>query len=281
MADKGSTSAKGAGKAKRMKRGAETQEQGEATRPKQLRAEHPPVGEGGQGRGEESAQVQGPSLVPADPQIAQAPDQDEQQAPLPPHPAPQLPGPVEQQQAPLPPQPSQEGQGAPAPQPLESGDQQQAPLVPQPGQQEYGAPAPQPPTDQAPANAGQPPALQMSVGQVLDYFGGATIRIQDRALAAGGSVAGVVGAGLVTGVATAVTTLAAFYMDNKQKTEEAIRRAVERERHVQVQSIEKGSLLVRVNFLTLAGYWVIRSLNERIDRRSDRTCLQLLLEDEL
>ncbi|XP_066274979.1 uncharacterized protein [Branchiostoma lanceolatum] len=30
-----------------------------------------------------------------------------------------------------------------------------------------------------------------------------------------------------------------------------------------------------------AGYWVMRSLNERIDRGSDRTCLQLLLEDEL
>ncbi|XP_078618565.1 uncharacterized protein LOC144886065 [Branchiostoma floridae x Branchiostoma japonicum] len=76
-------------------------------------------------------------------------------------------------------------------------------------------------------------------------------------------------------------TLAAFYMGNRQQTDEAIRRAVERERHIQVEQIEEGSLLVRVKFLTLAGYWVIRSLNERIDRGSDRTCLQLLLEDEL
>ncbi|CAH1255438.1 Hypp1530 [Branchiostoma lanceolatum] len=70
-------------------------------------------------------------------------------------------------------------------------------------------------------------------------------------------------------------------MNKRQQTEEAIRRVVDRERHVQVEQIEEGSLLVRVKFLTLAGYWVIRSLNERIDRGSDRTCLQLLLEDEL
>ncbi|XP_078620804.1 uncharacterized protein LOC144887439 [Branchiostoma floridae x Branchiostoma japonicum] len=166
------------------------------------------------------------------------------------------------------------------------------PIAPHPaGQVHHNVP----PAGLAPANTGQSPALQVSVGA----FGGATIRIQSQALAAGGlvagasaaaafaaskvaeSAAGVVGAGLVAGVATGVTTLAGFYMSNKQQTEEAIRRAVERERHVQVEGIHEGSLLVRVNFLTLAGYWVMRSLNERIHAGTDRTCLQLLLEDEL
>eukprot|EP00058_Branchiostoma_floridae_P006807 XP_002592295.1 hypothetical protein BRAFLDRAFT_71035 [Branchiostoma floridae] len=166
------------------------------------------------------------------------------------------------------------------------------PMAPHPaGQVHHNVP----PAGLAPANTGQSPALQVSVGA----FGGATIRIQSQALAAGGLVAGasaaaafaaskvadsasgVVGAGLVAGVATGVTTLAAFYMGNKRETEEAIRRAVERERHVQVEEIEEGSLLVRVKFLTLAGYWVMRSLNERIHAGTDRTCLQLLLEDEL
>eukprot|EP00058_Branchiostoma_floridae_P006806 XP_002592294.1 hypothetical protein BRAFLDRAFT_71034 [Branchiostoma floridae] len=95
------------------------------------------------------------------------------------------------------------------------------------------------------------------------------------------SPAAIVGAGLVAGVATGATTLAAFYMGNKQQTEEAIRRVVERDGHVQVEGIEEGSLLVRVKFLTLAGYWVMRSLNERIHAGTDRTCLQMLLEDEL
>ncbi|KAI8497509.1 hypothetical protein Bbelb_248150 [Branchiostoma belcheri] len=166
------------------------------------------------------------------------------------------------------------------------------PMAPlQAGQLHYNLP----PASQAAANIGQPPALQMSVGA----FGGATIRIQSPALAAGGlvagasaavafaaskvadSAAGVVGAGLVAGVATGVTTLASFYLSNRQQTDEAIRRAVERERHIQVENIEEGSLLVHVKFLTLAGYWVIRSFNEKIDKRTDRTCLQLLLEDEL
>ncbi|XP_035665931.1 uncharacterized protein LOC118409170 [Branchiostoma floridae] len=152
-------------------------------------------------------------------------------------------------------------------------------------------------------NVAQPPALQMAVGKVGDFFGGAIIRIQSQALAAAGLVGGlvagssgaaafaaskvtdspgaIVGAGLATGLATGVTTLAAFYLANKQQTEEALRRAVERERHIQVEEIEEGSLLVRVKFLTLAGYWVMRSLNERIHAGTDRTCLQLLLEDEL
>ncbi|XP_035665929.1 uncharacterized protein LOC118409167 [Branchiostoma floridae] len=65
------------------------------------------------------------------------------------------------------------------------------------------------------------------------------------------------------------------------ETEEAIRRTLERERHIELKKIEKGSLLVQVKFLTLAGYWVMRSLNERIHAGTDRTCLQLLLEDEL
>ncbi|XP_066274977.1 uncharacterized protein [Branchiostoma lanceolatum] len=201
------------------------------------------------------------------------------------------------------------------PQQMQLLPQQAVPMLYHPGQQGYSAPAaahpyqgfpvaPQPagqvhhnvpPASPAAADVGQPPALQMSVGA----FGGATIRIQSPALAAGGlvagasaaaafaaskvseSAAGVVGAGLAAGVATGVTTLVAFYMSNKQQTEGAVRRVVERERHVQVENIEGGSLLVRVKFLTLAGYWVMRSLNERIDRGSDRTCLQLLLEDEL
>ncbi|XP_066271191.1 uncharacterized protein [Branchiostoma lanceolatum] len=195
---------------------------------------------------------------------------------------------------------------------------QQILQVPHPGQQGYGAPAaahpyqgpaaPQPagqvhhnlpPAGPAATNVGPPPALQLAIGQVGGVFGGATIRIQSPALAAGGLVAGasaaaafaaakvsespavVLGAGLAAGVATGVTTLAAFYMSNKQQTEEAIRRAVERGRHIQVEQIEGGSLLVRVKFLTLAGYWVMRTLNERIHRGNDRTCLQLLLEDEL
>ncbi|XP_066271602.1 uncharacterized protein [Branchiostoma lanceolatum] len=70
-------------------------------------------------------------------------------------------------------------------------------------------------------------------------------------------------------------------MNKRPQTDEAIHRVVDRERHVQVEQIEEGSLLVHVKFLTLAGYWVMRTLNERIDRGSDRTCLQLLLEDEL
>ncbi|CAH1255537.1 Hypp1553 [Branchiostoma lanceolatum] len=187
--------------------------------------------------------------------------------------------------------------------------QQAAPMMYHPGQLGYGAPVGIPPYQGFPAAPQQyniplagpaaantgPPALQMSVAA----FGGATIRIQSPALAAGGLVAGasaaaayaaskvaespavVVGASLAAGAVTGITTLVAFYMSNKQQTDEAIRRAVERERHIQVEQIEGGSLLVRVKFLTLAGYWVMRSLNERIDRGSDRTCLQLLLEDEL
>ncbi|XP_078620648.1 uncharacterized protein LOC144887348 [Branchiostoma floridae x Branchiostoma japonicum] len=172
-------------------------------------------------------------------------------------------------------------------QPVQHGDHQHA----QPGQQVPQAPGQ--------GNQAPPPAVQISVGEVKGAFSGATIRIQDQPIAAGGLVAGasaaaafatsrvtespaaIVGAGLATGLATGITTLAAFYMANKQQTEEAIRRAVERERHVQVENIDEGSLLVRVKFLTLAGYWVIRSLNERIHAGTDRNCLQLLLEDEL
>ncbi|XP_078665529.1 uncharacterized protein LOC144907956 [Branchiostoma floridae x Branchiostoma belcheri] len=36
-----------------------------------------------------------------------------------------------------------------------------------------------------------------------------------------------------------------------------------------------------LQFSPQAGYWVLRSLNEKIHHGSDRTCLQLLLEDEL
>ncbi|CAH1255548.1 Hypp1557 [Branchiostoma lanceolatum] len=177
-----------------------------------------------------------------------------------------------------------------------TGDQGQQP-PPYAGMGEQGDLQP----GQAPGQGNQamPPALQMSVGA----FGGATIRIQSQALAVVGLVGGlvtgasaaasfaasrvaespvgVVGAGVAAGVTTGVTTLAAFYMANKQPTGNAIHRVVDREGHVQVQQIEEGSLLVQVKFLSLAGYWVMRSLNERIHRGSDRTCLQLLLEDEL
>ncbi|XP_078662655.1 uncharacterized protein LOC144906337 [Branchiostoma floridae x Branchiostoma belcheri] len=215
--------------------------------------------------------------------------------------------------------PQAPGQGYQAPQQVQHFPQQAAPMLFNPGQQGYGAQAamfpnpgfpmaPQPagqvhynlpPAGQPAANIRQPPALQMSVGA----FGGASIRIQSPAaagaIAAGGlvagasaaaafaaskvadSAAGVVGAGLAAGVATGVTTLAAFYLGNRQQTDEAIRRVVERERHIQVENIEQGSLLVHVKFLTLAGYWVVRSFNEKIHRGTDITCLQLLLEDEL
>ncbi|XP_019615931.1 PREDICTED: uncharacterized protein LOC109463532 [Branchiostoma belcheri] len=215
--------------------------------------------------------------------------------------------------------PQAAGQAYQGPWQMQQNPRQAAPVQFHPEQQGYGAQAalfphqgfampPQPagqvyhnvpPANQAAANVGQPPALQMSVGA----FGGATVRIESPAAAggfvAGGLVAGafataafaaskvsespavVLGTGLAAGVATGVTTLAGFYLGNRQQTEEAIRRVVERERHIRVENIEEGSLLVHVKFLTLAGYWVLRSFNEKIDKRSDRTCLQLLLEDEL
>ncbi|KAI8511888.1 hypothetical protein Bbelb_109880 [Branchiostoma belcheri] len=217
------------------------------------------------------------------------------------------------------PAPQAAGQVYQNPRQMQQHPQRAAPVHFHPEQQGYGAQAalfphqgfampPQPagqvyhnvpPASQAAANIGQPPALQMSVGA----FGGATVRIESPAaaggLVAGGLVAGafataafaaskvsespavVLGTGLAAGVATGVTTLAGFYLGKKQGTEEAIRRVVERERHIRVENIEEGSLLVHVKFLTLAGYWVLRSFNEKIDKRSDRTCLQLLLEDEL
>ncbi|XP_066275492.1 uncharacterized protein [Branchiostoma lanceolatum] len=180
---------------------------------------------------------------------------------------------------------------------LEKFPQQAAPMPYHPSQQGYGAPtaaypyrsAPValqelytvPPAGQAATKVGPPPGLQMSVGG----FGGVTIRIQSDALESGcligglvagasaaaafaaskvsDSAGGVAGAGLVAGVATGVTTLAAFYLGNRQQTDEAIREAVARDRQIQ------------------AGYWVIRTLNERIHLGTDRTGLQLLLEDEL
>ncbi|XP_019628470.1 PREDICTED: uncharacterized protein LOC109473019 [Branchiostoma belcheri] len=190
-----------------------------------------------------------------------------------------------QQAAPVQFHPEQQGYGAQAARFPHQG----FPMPPQPAGQVYHN---VPPVGQAAANVGQPPALQMS-------FGGTTIRIQSPAVAAGGLVAGaaiggvvaasrvsespavVLGTGLAASLSTGVTTLASFYLSNRQQTEEAIRRAVERERHIQVDNIGEGSLLVHVKFLTLAGYWVLRSLNERIHQGTDRTCLQLLLEDEL
>ncbi|CAH1255403.1 Hypp1525 [Branchiostoma lanceolatum] len=234
---------------------------------------------------------------------------------------PQVPGqlgyPVLQQAAPVHGQTGQlvpvvPGQGYQVP-------QQAVPMMYPSGQQGYGAPTAMhpyqgfrvpaqfqptgqvpysvPPVGPAAANTGPPPALQLSgsVGQVGGVFGGATIRIQSQALAEGvvvcaAAAAAAIAAGRVAesaaGVAGAAAaagfmTLATFYMNKRQQTDEAIHRVVDRERHVQVEQIEEGSLLVQVKFLTLAGYWVMRSLNERIDRGNDRTCLQLLLEDEL
>ncbi|XP_078668369.1 uncharacterized protein LOC144909869 [Branchiostoma floridae x Branchiostoma belcheri] len=215
--------------------------------------------------------------------------------------------------------PQAAGQAYQGPRQMQQNPQRAAPVHFHPEQQGYGAqgalfphqgfpmppqPAGQvyhnvPPASQAAANVGQPPALQMSVGA----FGGATVRIESPAaaggLVAGGLVAGafataafaaskvsespavVLETGLAAGVATGVTTLAGFYLGNRQQTEEAIRRVVERDRHIRVENIEEGSLLVHVKFLTLAGYWVLRSFNEKIHQGTDRTCLQLLLEDEL
>ncbi|XP_078661854.1 uncharacterized protein LOC144905923 [Branchiostoma floridae x Branchiostoma belcheri] len=265
MAEKGS-SPRSAEEGRSAPNRAKMEDQGQETHPKQLGQQS--EGEGGQG----SASVQQPGFVSGlgVSQVVQ----------------PQGQGYLGQQQAALLPH---QGQG----QQSYGGHLVQGfPMVPQQAGQMYHPP---PPTSQAATNIGQPPAFQMSVGA----FGGATVRIQSQALAAGGlvagasaaaafaaskvaeSAAGVVGAGLAAGVATGVTTLAAFYMGNRQQTDEAIRRAVERDRHIRVENIEEGSLLVHVKFLTLAGYWVLRSLNEKIDKRSDRTCLQLLLEDEL
>ncbi|XP_078584628.1 uncharacterized protein LOC144866809 [Branchiostoma floridae x Branchiostoma japonicum] len=70
-------------------------------------------------------------------------------------------------------------------------------------------------------------------------------------------------------------------MGNKKDVDKAIRKAVKKEGHVEVHAIEEGSLLVGVKFLSMAGYWLLRKLNERLHQMTERTCLQLLLEDEL
>ncbi|KAI8509350.1 hypothetical protein Bbelb_131980 [Branchiostoma belcheri] len=125
-------------------------------------------------------------------------------------------------------------------------------------------------------------------------FGGATIRIKDAGLAAAAIVGGVtVGASYVasqatqspaailgTGIAAGAMSLAAFWLANRQKTDKAIRKAVEKDGHIIVEKIEKGSLLIHVKFLSQAGYWVLRSFNEKIHQGTGSTCLQLLLEDE-
>ncbi|XP_019628380.1 PREDICTED: uncharacterized protein LOC109472954 [Branchiostoma belcheri] len=273
MADKG-PSPLGAEEGGEAQKRAEMADQGEETHPKQVQVGQQSVGEGGQGSAEGGATFQGPAFASAaaNPQVVLPPGQ----------------GYVGQQQAALLPHQGQQSFG------VSTGGYpyQGLPMAPlQVGQVYHNFP----PASQAAANIGQPPALQMSVGA----FGGATIRIQSPALAAGGlvagasaaaafaaskvadSAAGVVGAGLAAGVATGVTTLASFYLSNRQQTDEAIRRAVERERHIQVENVEEGSLLVHVKFLTLAGYWVLRSFNTKIQQGTDRTCLQLLLEDEL
>ncbi|XP_035665930.1 calcium-binding protein P-like [Branchiostoma floridae] len=72
------------------------------------------------------------------------------------------------------------------------------PMAPQPaGQVHYNVPPPGPEA----ANIGGPPALQMGVGvgQVGGVFGGATIRIQDQAIAKGGLAGALVGAAAAAG----------------------------------------------------------------------------------
>eukprot|EP00058_Branchiostoma_floridae_P016977 XP_002602465.1 hypothetical protein BRAFLDRAFT_63446 [Branchiostoma floridae] len=125
--------------------------------------------------------------------------------------------------------------------------------------------------------------------------GGVRIRIQDLGLAAAAVVGGVtVGASYVASQATqspvgiagagavaGFMSLSAFYMGNTKDVDKAIRKAVKKEGHVEVHAIEEGSLLVGVKFLSMTGYWLLRKLNERLHQGTDRTCLQLLLEDEL
>eukprot|EP00058_Branchiostoma_floridae_P000036 XP_002585524.1 hypothetical protein BRAFLDRAFT_89254 [Branchiostoma floridae] len=154
------------------------------------------------------------------------------------------------------------------------------------------------PTDLAASKAADQltPAL---VAEVVEReeggVGGVRIRIQDLGLAAAAVVGGVtVGASYVASQATqspvgiagagavaGFMSLSAFYMGNKKDVDTAIRKAVKKEGHVEVHAIEEGSLLVGVKFLSMTGYWLLRKLNERLHQGTDRTCLQLLLEDEL
>ncbi|KAI8497443.1 hypothetical protein Bbelb_247490 [Branchiostoma belcheri] len=141
------------------------------------------------------------------------------------------------------------------------------------------------------------PAFQATIleRQREGGFGGATIRIKDRDLAAAAiAAAATVGGSLVasqvtqspaivlgTGAIAGAMSLAAFWLANRMKVDKAICKAVEKDGHIEVEKIEGGSLLVHVKFLSQAGYWVLRALNEKIHQGTDRTCLQLLLEDEL
>ncbi|CAH1247825.1 Hypp8019 [Branchiostoma lanceolatum] len=136
------------------------------------------------------------------------------------------------------------------------------------------------PTAAAPPKAADQPTPAL-VAEVVEKeeggVGGVRIRIQDLGLAAAAVVGGVtVGASYVASQATqspvgiagagfvaGAMSLSAFYMGNKKETDQAIRKAVEKDGHIK------------------AGYWVLRSFNERIHQGTDRTCLQLLLEDEL
>ncbi|CAH1270648.1 Hypp4376 [Branchiostoma lanceolatum] len=266
MADKKSTSPTTAGECGEAQQQVEMAGERQQTRPKQVQVGEQPVGEGGQDTGEDSQRVHesGLALTLADPQQL-APGQSSTQKPIGAPAIPKQPGPVQVH-------PGQQGNVVPA-------TMQQL--------QDFST------TTHQPINQ---PALQATVLEKREGgFGGATIRIQDTGLAAativGGvtvgasyvasqatqSPAGIVGSGIVAGA----MSLAAFYLANRLKTDKAICKAVEKDGHIEVERIEEGSLLVHVKFLSRAGYWILRTFNERIHQETDRTCLQLLLEDEL
>ncbi|XP_019628345.1 PREDICTED: uncharacterized protein LOC109472920 [Branchiostoma belcheri] len=259
MADKGS-SPLGAEEGGEAQKRAEMGGKGEETRPKQV-GQQSVEGEGGQGSAEGSASVQEPAA-----DFAFGIRQPEQS------PSFLQPGAVA-----IHPQTGRmqvfQGQEGPA-----TGQQQQDVLT----------------TTQ---QTSQPAALQATVLERKKEggFGGASIRIQDTGLAAAAIVGGVtVGASHVasqvtqspvivlgTGIAAGAMSLAAFWLANRMKADKAICKAVEKDGHIEVEKIEGGSLLVHVKFLSQTGYWVLRALNEKIHQGTDRTCLQLLLEDEL
>ncbi|XP_078665413.1 uncharacterized protein LOC144907879 [Branchiostoma floridae x Branchiostoma belcheri] len=259
MADKGS-SPLGAEEGGEAQKRAEMGGKGEETHPKQV-GQQSVEGEGGQGSAEGSASVQEPAAG-----FAFGIRQPEQS------PSFLQPGAVA-----IHPQPGRmqvyQGQEGPA-----TGQQQQDVLT----------------TTQ---QDNQPAALQATVLERKKEggFGGATIRIQDTGLAAAAIIGGVtVGASHVasqvtqspvivlgTGIAAGAMSLAAFWLANRPKADKAICKAVEKDGHIEVEKIEGGSLLVHVKFLSQTGYWVLRALNEKIHQGTDRTCLQLLLEDEL
>ncbi|XP_078660650.1 uncharacterized protein LOC144905113 [Branchiostoma floridae x Branchiostoma belcheri] len=259
MADKGS-SPQGAEEGGEAQKGAEMADQGQETNPKQVGQQS--VGEGGQGSAEGSTSVQGPGFAFDQGGIGQ-PEQN----------------------------PSFLQPGAVAIHP------QTGPMQVFQGQEERATGQEQQDILTTSQQTNQPAALQATVLERKKEggFGGATIRIQDTGLAAAAIVAAAtVGGSLAasqvtqspaiavgTGIAAGAMSLAAFWVANRSKADTAIRKAVEKDGHIEVEKIEGGSLLVHVKFLSQTGYWVLRALNEKIHQGTDRTCLQLLLEDEL